>query len=85
MPAPTTQTHRSYQLYDATWVVYPSCCPVRPYLHHRLAPVDKSPNRKLSEMTTELEAAAHEARAELEKMTAEERALVRDALPKAVY
>ena len=24
-----------------------------PYLHHKLAPVDRSPNRKLSEITTE--------------------------------
>jgi Protein of unknown function (DUF2786) len=45
-----------------------------PYLHHRLAPVDKSQNRKLSEMTTEeLEAAAQEAREELEKLRHEDR------------
>ena len=38
-----------------------------PYLHHRLAPVDRPVMRKLSEMTTEeLEAAAQEAREELQ-------------------
>jgi hypothetical protein len=38
-----------------------------PYLHQRLAPVDRPVMRKLSEMTTEeLEAAAQEAREELQ-------------------
>jgi len=44
-----------------------------PYLHRRLAPVDESQNRKLSDMTTEeLEAAAQEAREEIEKLTENE-------------
>ena len=48
--------------------------------------MDRPPNRKLSEMTTEeLETAAQEAREELEKMTEEERARVRDAMPKAIH
>jgi hypothetical protein len=47
-----------------------------------LAPVDRSVMRKLSEMTNEeLEAAAQEAREELEKMTKEDRALVFPGMP----
>jgi hypothetical protein len=54
-----------------------------PYLHHKLVAVERSPNRKVSEMTTEeLEAAAQEARAGIEKMTGGEPAF---ALPKAVH
>ena len=57
-----------------------------PYLHHKLAPVDRPVMRKLSEMTDEeLEAAAQEAREELERLTENEGALVRDAMPKAVH
>ena len=57
-----------------------------PYLHHKLVAVERSPTRKLSEMTNEeLEAAAREARAEIESLTGEERALVRDAGTKAVH
>jgi hypothetical protein len=42
--------------------------------------------RKLSEMTDEeLEAVAQETREELAKMTGEDRALVRDAVPEAVH
>jgi ribosomal protein L29 len=42
--------------------------------------------RKISEMTDEeLEAAAQEAREELAKMTGEDRALVQEAIPKAVH
>jgi hypothetical protein len=57
-----------------------------PYLHHKLAPVDRPVMRKLSEMTDEeLEAAAREAREELAKLTENEGALVKDAIPKAVH
>jgi hypothetical protein len=43
------------------------------YVHHKLALVERSPNRKLNEMTTEeLEAAAREARKELAKLTENE-------------
>jgi hypothetical protein len=57
-----------------------------PYLHHKLAPVDRSQNRKLSEMTDEeLEAAAQEAREEIEKLRHEDRALVQDAVTKPVH
>jgi hypothetical protein len=57
-----------------------------PYLHHKLAPVDRPVIRKLSEMTDEeLEAAAQEAREELEKMTGEDRALVQDAVTESVH
>jgi hypothetical protein len=56
-----------------------------PYLHHKLAPVERSTNRKLSEMTTEeLETAAQEAREELEQLTENEGALVQDAVTKSV-
>jgi hypothetical protein len=42
--------------------------------------------RKLSEMTTEeLEAAAQEAREEIEKLREEDRTLVQDAMAKAVH
>jgi uncharacterized protein DUF2786 len=44
-----------------------------PYLHHKLAPTDRPVMRKLSEMTNEeLEAAAQEAREEIEKLTGNE-------------
>jgi Protein of unknown function (DUF2786) len=57
-----------------------------PYLHHKLAPVDRPVMRKLSEMTNEeLEAAAQEAREEIKKLTENEGALARDAMPKAVH
>jgi hypothetical protein len=57
-----------------------------PYLHHKLAPVDRPVMRKLSEMTTEeLEAAAQEARVEIEKLREEDRTLVQDAMAKAVH
>jgi hypothetical protein len=57
-----------------------------PYLHHKLAPVDRPVIRKLSEMTDEeLEAAAQEAREELAKLTGNEGALVRDAMSEAVH
>jgi hypothetical protein len=57
-----------------------------PYLHHKLAPVDRPVIRKLSEMTNEeLEAAAQEAREELQKMTENEGAPVQDAVTKSVH
>jgi hypothetical protein len=56
-----------------------------PYLHHRLAPVDRPVMRKLSEMTNEeLEAAAQVAREELAKMRGEDGALAQDARSNAV-
>jgi Protein of unknown function (DUF2786) len=57
-----------------------------PYLHHKLAPVDRPVIRKLSEMTNEeLQAMAQEAREEIAKMTREDRALVRDTRSNAVH
>jgi len=57
-----------------------------PYLHHKLVAVERLQHRKLSEMTTEeLEAAAQEAREEIERLRHEDRALVRDAIPKAMH
>ena len=57
-----------------------------PYLHHKLVAVERSPNRKISEMTTEeLEATAREAREELERLREEDRALVPDAVTKSVH
>jgi hypothetical protein len=44
-----------------------------PYLHHKLAPVDRPVMRKIREMTNEeLAAAAQEAREELEKLRHED-------------
>jgi hypothetical protein len=57
-----------------------------PYLHHKLAPVDRPVLRKLSEMSNEeLEAAVQEAREELQKMTENEGAPVQDAVTKSVH
>jgi len=57
-----------------------------PYLHRRLAPMDKPVMPKLSEMTNEeLESAAQEAREELEKLRGEDGALVQDAMSEAVH
>jgi hypothetical protein len=57
-----------------------------PYLHHKLAPVDRPVMRKLSEMSNEeLEAAVQEAREELQKMTENEGAPVQDAVTKSVH
>jgi hypothetical protein len=56
-----------------------------PYIHRKLVAVERSPNRKISEMTTEeLEAAAQEAREELEQLRGE-RALMGDPGTKAVH
>jgi hypothetical protein len=56
------------------WTAFASCERVlSPHLHHKLAPADRPVVRKLSEMTTdELEAAAQEAREEIEKLTGNE-------------
>jgi Protein of unknown function (DUF2786) len=57
-----------------------------PYLHHKLAPVDRPVMRKISEMTDEeLAAAAQEAREEIAKLTENQGALVKEAIPKAVH
>jgi hypothetical protein len=56
-----------------------------PYLHHKLVAVESSHNRKISEMTIEeLEAAAQEAREELEQLREGERELLQDAVTKSV-
>jgi hypothetical protein len=48
--------------------------------------VERSANRKLSEISTEeLEAAAQEARAEIGSVTQDEQALVQDVMSKAVH
>jgi hypothetical protein len=55
-----------------------------PYLHHKLAPVDRPVMRKPSEMSNEeLEAAAKEAREELQRMTDTEGGSVQDAMPES--